>query len=142
MKRLLFIALILMSSLTAGAQCFSCRFKLSDKESGLVLAEGLAYVQGACYRFETEEGLLLCDGKTRWLYSDESDELVIENNVTPVISDEELLSVQESRTYETFYGRYRINLTEIKKENRDWEASFFIAGGNLIGNDTIVTDLR
>jgi len=142
MKRFILFSVAMLVCISAGAQRFSCNFTLLDKETGTVLAAGQAYVQGGCYRFETSDGTLFCDGNTRWIYSHDSDELVIENNVTPVIPDADLNKIQECPGYMVVYDKYKINLSNIKKVSHEWEASFFTIGSNLIGEDTIVTDMR
>ena len=87
MKRFFFLVAILLCTVSGAQERFSCRFKMVERESGKTIAEGKGYVQGDCYRLETEWMQVWCNGKDRWIWSSSSEELVIEPNDVSFLKD-------------------------------------------------------
>lgn len=141
MKRFIFILTFAMLCLEAEAQRFTCDFKVEKVEDGAFVVSGKAYVQGQCYKFETQDGVLYCDGKSRWIYTPKTQELVIQDNEIPVLKDMDLKNIQ-GMSYTVDYSSYRIYLTSIKQVETPWSATFFIIDPEIFDDRTIVTDLR
>ena len=142
MKRTILILISILVCTAAGAQDrFSCNFKMVDNESGKTVASGKGYVQGECYRLETDWMQVYCNGKDRWIYSPGSDELVIENNDVSFLKD---ISISKGAdgTAVVKYETYTITLTDLKENKEPWSATFFIIDPESFGDDTIITDLR
>lgn len=141
MKRFIFVLSLVLLCLEAGAQRFTCDFKVEEADSGTFVIAGKAYVQEQCYKFETKDGALYCDGKSRWIYSSTTQELVIQNNDLPVLKDVDLKNIS-GPSYTAEYSRYKIYLTSIMQVEEPWSATFFIIDPALIDGETIITDLR
>ena len=141
MKRAFLLLSVLICTVAAGQQRFSCRFSLVENESGRTVLSGDGYVQDDCYRLEAGVMKVFCDGKSRWIYSPGSDELVIEKNDVSFLKDIKV-SRSADGTAVVAYDRYTITLTNIKEAADPWSATFFIIDPDLFGVDTIITDLR
>ena len=142
MKRTLLFAFLLLVTTFAGAQQrFSCRFTMTDTESGKEIISGTGYVQDECYRLEAEALKVYCNGKDRWIYSPGSDEMVIENNDVSFLKEIKV-SKAADRTAVVLYETYTITLTDIQEKPEAWSATFFIIDPAIFGDDTIITDLR
>ena len=126
----------------SSAQSLTCHFKVVVAESGDPVVEGSASVQNPFYRFETENGTLYCDGKTRWIYSKETQELVIQSNDAPVLNEDDFNNLVSKGSYSFDYSRYRIYLTSISQVQKPWPATFFIIDPESFDDETIITDLR
>ena len=140
MKKLILLTAVLLCTLAGAQQRFSCNFKMVDTD-GKVIAEGKGYVQNDCYRLETEWMQVWCNGKDRWIWSPRSDELVIEHNDVSFL-DEIAVTRQAGGKAVVKYGDYTITLTDIQEKDAPWSGTFFIIDPELIGEDTIITDLR
>ena len=141
MKRLILLLTILVCTVAGAQQRFSCKFKMVETASGREIASGTGYVQGDCYRLETDWMQVYCNGKDRWIYSPGSDELVIESNDVSFLKDISIDKAEGSKAVVT-YDAYTINLTDIKQVAEPWSATFFIIDPESFGDDTIITDLR
>ena len=141
MKRVILLLSILLCAAAGAQQRFSCHFKMVDTASGGTVAAGKGYVQGECYRLETDWMQVYCNGKDRWVYSPGSDELVIEHNDVSFLKD---ISVTRSAdgSAVVLYDTYTITLTGIEEVAEPWPATFFIIDPESFGADTIITDLR
>ena len=141
MKRTFFILAILLCTAAGAQQRFSCRFTMTDNESGKTVISGTGYVQDDCYRLEAEALKVYCNGKDRWIYSPGSDELVIEHNDVSFLKD---ISVSKSAdgTAVVAYDKFTVTLMGIKEAADPWPATFFIIDPDSFGDDTIITDLR
>ena len=120
---------------------FTCSFVMTYSETGETLARGTAYVQGDCYRCDTSDGAMYCDGTDRWIYSSASDELVIQKNDLSMFADLDLGKIKGS-SYTYKYGSFTVSLSSIKPVSAPWSATFFIPDPDSFSLDTIVTDLR
>lgn len=141
MKKLLVLFSILLST-AAGAQLrFSCRFTMVDQASGRTVSTGTGYVQDDCYRLETDGLKIYCNGKDRWIYAPESDELVIEKNDVSFLK-EIAVNRKSDGTAVVGYGNYTITLTDIRETETPWPGVFFIIDPDSFGDDTVITDLR
>ena len=142
MKRTLLFAFLLLVTMFAGAQQrFSCRFTMTDTESGKEIISGTGYVQDECYRLEAEALKVYCNGKDRWIYSPGSDELVIETNDVSFLQEIRVTSAADG-TAVVAYDKFTITLTGIKEAADPWPATFFIIDPDSFGDNTIITDLR
>lgn len=142
MKRTVLFAFLLLVTTFAGAQQrFSCRFTMTDTESGKEIISGTGYVQDECYRLEAEALKVYCNGKDRWIYSPGSDELVIETNDVSFLQEIRVTSAADG-TAVVAYDKFTITLTGIKEAADPWPATFFIIDPESFGDDTIITDLR
>ena len=141
MKRMILLFSILLCTLAGAQQRFSCHFKMVDNTSGKTVAEGTGYVQDECYRLETDWMQVWCNGKDRWIYSPNSDELVIESNDVSFLKDIAVSKAADGTALVT-YDTYTITLTGIKEAAEPWSATFFIIDPETFGDDTIITDLR
>jgi hypothetical protein len=141
MKRVILLLSILLCTAAGAQQRFSCSFKMVDNVSGKTVAEGKGYVQDECYRLETDWMQVWCNGKDRWIYSPNSDELVIERNDVSFLKDIAVSKAADGTAIVT-YDTYTITLTGIKEAAEPWSATFFIIDPELFGDDTIITDLR
>ena len=142
MKRTLLFAFLLLVTTFAGAQQrFSCRFTMTDTESGKEIISGTGYVQDECYRLEAEALKVYCNGKDRWIYSPGSDELVIETNDVSFLQEIRVTSAADG-TAVVAYDKFTITLTGIKEAADPWPATFFIIDPDSFGDNTIITDLR
>ena len=141
MKRVMLLLSVLLCTAAGAQQRFSCSFKMVETASGREISSGKGYVQGECYRLETDWMQVWCNGKDRWIYSPGSDELVIEKNDVSFLRE---ISVSKSADGSAVvaYDAYTITLTGIKEEKEPWSATFFIIDPELFGDDTIITDLR
>ena len=147
MKKHILSALILSFALSFSALAedivrFTCTFKMTFTETGETLASGTAYVQGDCYRCETPDGAMYCDGKNRWIYSSATDELVIQKNDLSMFKDLDLSKIKGSSSYAYEYGSFTVSLSAVKPVSDPWSATFFIPDPESFSLDTIVTDLR
>jgi len=140
MKRFLLLLAIFLCTVAGAQQRFSCKFKMVDKESGKTIAAGTGYVQDDCYRLETDWMQVWCNGKDRWIYSPQSDELVIETNDVSFLKD--ITVSRNGDAAEVQYGDYTITLTELKEVAEAWSGTFFIIDPERFGENTIITDLR
>ena len=142
MKRTFLLVILLLAATLAGAQQrFSCRFTMTDNESGKAVISGTGYVQDDCYRLEAEAMKVYCNGKDRWIYSPGSDELVIEKNDVSFLQEIKVTRTADG-TAVVAYDRFTITLTGIKEAADPWPATFFIIDPDSFGDDTIITDLR
>ena len=142
MKRTVLFAFLLLVTTFAGAQQrFSCRFTMTDTESGKEIISGMGYVQDDCYRLEAEALKVYCNGKDRWIYSPGSDELVIEKNDVSFLQEIKVTRTADG-TAVVAYDKFTITLTGIKEAADPWPATFFIIDPDSFGDDTIITDLR
>jgi len=141
MKRLLFLAALLLCTLAGAQQRFSCHFTMVDNATGKTLASGTGYVQDDCYRLETDWLQVWCNGKDRWIWSSRSDELVIEKNDVSFLKDISVNKAAGDKAVVT-YENYTITLTDIQEKAEPWSGTFFIIDPELFGDDTIITDLR
>ena len=141
MKRVFLLLSILLCTAAGAQQRFSCQFKMVDNVSGKTVAEGKGYVQDECYRLETDWMQVWCNGKDRWIYSPNSDELVIERNDVSFLKDIAVSKAADGTALVT-YDTYTITLTGIKEAAEPWSAIFFIIDPETVGDDTIITDLR
>ncbi len=142
MKRTVLFAFLLLVTTFAGAQQrFSCRFTMTDTESGKEIISGTGYVQDECYRLEAEALKVYCNGKDRWIYSPGSDELVIETNDVSFLQEIRVTSAADG-TAVVAYDKFTITLTGIKEAADPWPATFFIIDPDSFGDNTIITDLR
>lgn len=142
MKRTVLFAFLLLVTTFAGAQQrFSCRFTMTDTESGKEIISGTGYVQDECYRLEAEALKVYCNGKDRWIYSSGSDELVIETNDVSFLQEIRVTSAADG-TAVVAYDKFTITLTGIKEAADPWPATFFIIDPDSFGDNTIITDLR
>ena len=141
MKRVFLLLSILLCTAAGAQQRFSCQFKMVDNVSGKTVAEGKGYVQDECYRLETDWMQVWCNGKDRWIYSPNSDELVIERNDVSFLKDIAVSKAADGTALVT-YDTYTITLTGIKEAAEPWSATFFIIDPETFGDDTIITDLR
>lgn len=142
MKRLLFAFILLTVSTLAGAQQrFTCNFRITEKESGEEVASGVAYVQDRCYRCDTENGALYCNGTDRWIYSSASNELVIQQNDLSMFEGLDIGGIKGDHC-EYEYSGFKVSLTNIKKVAEPWSATFFIIDPQIFNDDTVITDLR
>lgn len=142
MKRTFFLVILLLAATLAGAQQrFSCRFAMTDNQSGKAVISGTGYVQDDCYRLEAEAMKVYCNGKDRWIYSPGSDELVIEKNDVSFLQEIKVTRTADG-TAVVAYDRFTITLTGIKEAADPWPATFFIIDPDSFGDDTIITDLR
>ena len=141
MKRVILLLSILLCTAAGAQQRFSCSFKMVDNVSGKTVAEGKGYVQDECYRLETDWMQVWCNGKDRWIYSPNSDELVIESNDVSFLKDIAVSKAADGTALVT-YDTYTITLTGIKEAAEPWSATFFIIDPETFGDDTIITDLR
>ena len=142
MKQLTTLLITLLLCTLAGAQQrFSCQFKMVENETGNTVASGKGYVQGDCYRLETDWMQVYCNGKDRWIYSPGSDELVIERNDVSFLKDIAVTRSADGNAV-VAYDKYTITLTGIREVEKDWPGSFFIIDPESFGDDTIITDLR
>jgi len=142
MKRtVLFAFLLLVATLAGAQQRFSCRFTMTDTESGKEIISGTGYVQDECYRLEAEALKVYCNGKDRWIYSPGSDELVIETNDVSFLQEIRVTSAADG-TAVVAYDKFTITLTGIKEAADPWPATFFIIDPDSFGDNTIITDLR
>ena len=141
MKRVILLLSILLCTVAGAQQRFSCSFKMVDNVSGKTVAEGKGYVQDECYRLETDWMQVWCNGKDRWIYSPNSDELVIERNDVSFLKDIAVSKAADGTALVT-YDTYTITLTGIKEAAEPWSGTFFIIDPELFGDDTIITDLR
>lgn len=140
MKRLIVFAMLLTSTLAFAQHRFSCRFVATDEEGKPVLS-GTAYVQDDCYRLEMPSMKVWSNGKDRWTYSVNSDELLIQADDMSFLKDIDVSrSSGDSATVK--WENYTIELKEIKQVEEPWSAVFFIIDPDVIGDDTIITDLR
>lgn len=142
MKHTVLFAFLLLVTTFAGAQQrFSCRFTMTDTESGKEIISGTGYVQDECYRLEAEALKVYCNGKDRWIYSPGSDELVIETNDVSFLQEIRVTSAADG-TAVVAYDKFTITLTGIKEAADPWPATFFIIDPDSFGDNTIITDLR
>ena len=142
MKRsILLLTTILLCAAAGAQQRFSCRFTMVDNLSGKTLSSGTGYVQDDCYRLDTDWLKIYCNGKDRWIYSPQSDELVIEKNDVSFLK-EIAVSRKADGTAVVHYDVYTITLTDIKEETAPWPGVFFLIDPESFGEDTIITDLR
>ena len=141
MKRFFFLVAILLCTVSGAQERFSCRFKMVERESGKTIAEGKGYVQGDCYRLETEWMQVWCNGKDRWIWSSSSEELVIEPNDVSFLKDIDVTRRTGGKAVIDYEG-YTITLTDIQEKAEPWSGTFFIIDPELFGDNTIITDLR
>jgi len=143
MKRYFLILILLLGSLDLMAEELRvvCSFKIVNDEQGTVIMEGKAFIQGDCYRCETAAGTLYCDGKSRWIYNPDSDELVIQKNDISMFDDIDFSSLEKGSCNYKYQGM-TISISGVQKMTEPWPKDFFIMNPELISADTIVTDLR
>lgn len=137
------ITLILLSICSvAGAQTrFTCQFRVVEDASGQEVVSGKAFVQDSCYRFESPGGALYCNGKDRWIYYSESQELVIQKNDLSMLDGIDLNDIKGDN-FTVDYSGLKIYLSKIEKVDQAWPATFFIIDPESFGPDTVITDLR
>ncbi|MCR5709390.1 MAG: hypothetical protein K6G79_02785 [Bacteroidales bacterium] len=148
MKKLILLSVLTAVFSAAFAQTpagvperFSCRFKMVDNNSSKVLAEGTGYVQGDCYRLETPQMQIWCNGIDRWIYSPVSDELVIQKNDVSFLKDVSISKASGGKA-KVVYDTYSIEIESLEARTEAWSATFFIIDPEVFGLDTIITDLR
>ena len=141
MKRLILLFSVLLCTLAGAQERFSCTFKMVDNQTGKEVAAGTGYVQGDCYRLETDWMKVWCNGHDRWIYSPKSDELVIEQNDVSFLK-EIIVNRKADGTAVVAYDQYTITIKDIREQAEPWSGTFFIIDPELFGEDTIITDLR
>ena len=141
MKRLILLFSVLLCTLAGAQERFSCSFKMVDNQTGKEVAAGTGYVQGDCYRLETDWMKVWCNGHDRWIYSPKSDELVIEQNDVSFLK-EITVNRKADGTAVVAYDQYTITIKDIREQAEPWSGTFFIIDPELFGEDTIITDLR
>ena len=141
MKRLILLFSVLLCTLVGAQERFSCTFKMVDNRTGKEVAAGTGYVQGDCYRLETDWMKVWCNGHDRWIYSPKSDELVIEQNDVSFLK-EITVNRKADGTAVVAYDKYTITIKDIREQAEPWSGTFFIIDPELFGEDTIITDLR
>lgn len=141
MRQVILLLSVLLCTAAGAQQRFSCRFTMTDHASGKPVATGTGYVQGACYRLETDWMQVYCNGNDRWIYSPGSNELVIEKNDVSFLKDISVSKAADGSAVVMYEG-YVITLTGIEETAEPWPATFFIIDPESFGDDTIITDLR
>ena len=147
MKRLITLSILLACAFSALAQTrsavperFSCKFKMTD-EAGKLVASGEAFVQGDCYRLETDNLKVWCNGSDRWIYTPVSDELVIQDNDVSFLKQISV-SITPAGKAKVAYQNYSIEIENLVERAEPWSATDFIIDPDTFGIDTIITDLR
>ena len=141
MRRLLLLSLLILPSLCAEAQeRFTAKFSLYDEETGgTELICGSVSVCGKCYRIETAEGYVVGDGVSRWIYSNETKELVIQKDNPEMTTS--LMPGKTSGSAVVTYSGYKAKLSSISVPD-SYEERFFSVDVEDLDEDVIITDLR
>jgi len=143
MKRLhlIFFLFLLATSVFAEDLRFTCKFRVEDEQNGTLVVQGTAFVQGECYRCETQNGMMCSDGHSRWIFYSETDELLIQQNDISMFDGVELSAISSGMVCYSFKN-FKVSLSDIKMVKESWPESFFVMDSESMGEETIVTDLR
>lgn len=130
----------------AGDGSLTCRFSLTGSSLAGSL-DGNAWVQGDCYRIEADSFLIICNGKTRWIYNSASDELVVEHNNLSFMNNpvEKLADGSYRMVIESVEGAgasLSVTAYNLKRQKEKYPFEYFLMDPEKISLDTIVTDLR
>ena len=128
-----------------------------DNQDGKTVSSqnGILFYQDGLYKLESDNLCIYCDGKSRWIYSVASEEVVIMKNDYNSSSpaDNPLMLLADSKVRDNGDGSYRIvysddndflytvKISSVKK-SENHSSSFFVLNENSLGDDVIVTDLR
>ena len=118
-----------------------------DKTGKCVATQkGVAYVQGDCYRIESDELKVYCNGESMWMYTPDTEELVISANETlPLLGATDARRRQDGTITASYAANdmtFKVEISGIKSLKEKFPADYFVLDESAVSENVIVTDLR